>query len=55
MARAERHLADHGFCKWAMEAPGVSPFVGAVGLARVRFEAAFTPAVEAAWRLGRRW
>lgn len=55
VARAERHLADHGFCKWAVEAPGVAHFVGAVGLTRVRFEEAFTPAVEVAWRLGRPW
>lgn len=54
-ARAMAHLAAHGFCKWAVEAPGVSPFVGAVGLTRVGFEAAFTPAVEVAWRLHRRW
>jgi len=53
--RAERHLADHGFCKWAVEAPGVSPFIGAVGLSHVRYEASFTPAVEVAWRLNRRF
>jgi RimJ/RimL family protein N-acetyltransferase len=53
--RAERHFADNGFCKWAVEAPGVSPFIGAVGLTRVRFEASFTPAVEVAWRLARRY
>ena len=52
---AEKHLAENGFCKWAVEAPGVSPFVGAVGLTRVKFEASFTPAVEVAWRLGRRY
>lgn len=52
---AEKHFADHGFCKWAVEAPGISPFIGAVGLTRVRFEAPFTPAVEAAWRLNRRY
>ncbi len=52
-ARAEAHLAMHGFCKWAVEAPGVAPFVGAVGLSYVRFEASFTPAVEVAWRLHR--
>jgi RimJ/RimL family protein N-acetyltransferase len=52
--RAEQHLADHGFCKWAVEAPGVSPLIGAVGLSHVRFEASFTPAVEVAWRLSRR-
>jgi ribosomal-protein-alanine N-acetyltransferase len=53
--RAQQHLADHGFCKWAVEAPGVSPFIGAVGLSHVRFEASFTPAVEVAWRLDRRF
>jgi RimJ/RimL family protein N-acetyltransferase len=53
--RAERHLAETGFCKWAVEAPGITPFVGAVGLTCVRFEAPFTPAVEVAWRLGRQF
>jgi RimJ/RimL family protein N-acetyltransferase len=53
--RAQRHLADHGFCKWAVEAPGVAPFIGAVGLSHVRFDADFTPAVEVAWRLDRRF
>ena len=51
--RAEDHLAEHGFCKWAVEAPDVAPFIGAVGLSHVRFEASFTPAVEVAWRLHR--
>jgi len=55
VARAERHLADTGFCKWAVEAPGVAPFVGAVGLTRVTFAASFTPAVEVAWRLRQRY
>ena len=53
--RAERHRAAHGFCKWAVEAPGLAPFIGAVGLTHVRFEASFTPAVEVAWRLHRRY
>jgi len=52
--RAERHLAETGFCKWAVEAPGVAPLIGAVGLTSVAFEAPFTPAVEVAWRLHRR-
>jgi RimJ/RimL family protein N-acetyltransferase len=51
--RAERHLSDTGFCPWAVEAPGVSPLIGAVGLKRIVFEAPFTPAVEVAWRLHR--
>lgn len=54
VARAEKHLLEVGYCKWAVEAPGVSQFIGAVGLTRVRFEADFTPAVEVAWRLGRK-
>jgi len=53
--RIETHLAEAGFCKWAVEAPDVAPFIGAVGLSRVKFEASFTPAVEVAWRLNRRY
>ena len=53
--RMERHGAEHGFCQWAVEAPGVAPFIGAVGLMHVRFEASFTPAVEVAWRLNRQF
>jgi RimJ/RimL family protein N-acetyltransferase len=51
VARLEVDLAEVGYCKWAVEAPGVAPFIGAVGLGRVKFEASFTPAVEIAWRL----
>jgi ribosomal-protein-alanine N-acetyltransferase len=49
------HCARHGFCKWAVEVPGVAEFVGAVGLTYVKFDASFTPAVEVAWRLNRRY
>ena len=52
---ATKHLADNGFCKWAVEVPGASAFIGAIGLTRVKFEASFTPAVEVAWRLHRRY
>jgi ribosomal-protein-alanine N-acetyltransferase len=55
VARAEQHLAEVGYCKWAVEAPGIAPFIGAVGLSRVTFKASFTPAVEVAWRLHRRY
>jgi ribosomal-protein-alanine N-acetyltransferase len=54
-ARAEAHHTRHGFGKWAVEAPGVAPFIGAVGLSHVAFQATFTPAVEVAWRLNRRF
>lgn len=55
VAQAVRHLGETGYCKWAVEAPGVAPFIGAVGLSRVKFEASFTPAVEVAWRLHRNY
>lgn len=50
-ARATQHMKDHGIGKWAVEVPGVAPFIGAVGLQHVGYEAEFTPAVEVAWRL----
>ncbi len=50
---ARDHLAQTGYCKWAVEMPGVAPFIGALGLSRVKFQASFTPAVEVAWRLHR--
>jgi ribosomal-protein-alanine N-acetyltransferase len=53
--RLEQHFAAHGFGDWAVEAPGVASFIGMVGLQRVGFEAAFTPAVEVGWRLHRRY
>jgi ribosomal-protein-alanine N-acetyltransferase len=51
IARIEEHFRAHGFGIWAVEAVGVAPFVGFVGLQRVGFEAPFTPAVEIGWRL----
>ena len=53
--RVQQHFADHGFAKWAVEAPGLAPFIGAVGLGHVQYEASFTPAVEVAWRLDQRF
>jgi RimJ/RimL family protein N-acetyltransferase len=55
VARAEEHLAQAGFGNWAVEVPGVASFIGAVGLSHIKFEASFTPAVEVAWRLHRRY
>ena len=52
LARALRaHFARHGFGPWAVEVPGVAPFIGFVGLAVPAFEAHFTPCVEIGWRL----
>lgn len=53
-AAAERiaaHFQRHGYGSWAAEIPGVAPFIGFIGLAVPRFEAAFTPCVEIGWRL----
>jgi ribosomal-protein-alanine N-acetyltransferase len=55
-AYAARHIqlrAEQGLGKWAVEAPGVASFIGAVGLQPVGYDAAFTPAIEVAWRLHR--
>lgn len=50
-ARMQRQLDDDGLGWWAVEAPGVAHFVGAVGLARVAFESPFTPCIEIGWRI----
>jgi RimJ/RimL family protein N-acetyltransferase len=51
--RIESAFERHGFGLWAVEVPGVSPFVGFTGLSVPAFEAHFTPAVEVGWRLAR--
>jgi RimJ/RimL family protein N-acetyltransferase len=52
LARAsEAHFATHGFGPWAVEVPGVAPFIGFVGLVVPAFDAHFTPAIEIGWRL----
>lgn len=55
-AFAERIRADlraQGWGLWAVEEIAGAPFIGFVGLMRVRFEAHFAPAVEVGWRLAR--
>lgn len=49
----ERQFDDRGFGNWAVEVPGVAPFIGYVGLWSPTWEAHFTPAVEVGWRLDR--
>jgi RimJ/RimL family protein N-acetyltransferase len=41
-ARVRSDLAERGFGLWALEAPGVAPFIGFTGLAIPRFESHFT-------------
>ena len=50
-ARIAAHFAAHGFGLWAVEVPGVTAFIGFVGLAVPSFTAPFTPCVEIGWRL----
>ncbi len=47
------HQSLHGFSMWAVAEKASGLFVGAVGLARVGYEAHFTPAVEIGWRIAR--
>lgn len=51
IARFEAHHRLHAYGVWAVEVPGVAPFIGFVGLQRVPFDTPFTPAVEIGWRL----
>jgi RimJ/RimL family protein N-acetyltransferase len=51
--RIETHFREHGFGLWAVEVPGIAPFIGYVGLAVPAFQAHFTPCVEIGWRLAR--
>jgi len=54
--RIEPHFVERGFGLWAVEVPGVAPFIGFVGLQAPLFEAWFTPCVEIGWRLAAaRW
>jgi len=49
--RIEAHFEEHGFGLWAAELRQSAEFIGYIGLAVPRFEAAFTPCVEIGWRL----
>ncbi len=48
-------MEREGWGLWAVEVAGGSPFVGMVGLHRVRPELPFAPAVEVGWRLHPDW
>lgn len=55
IARARAHWREQGFGQWVVEIPGEAGFGGVVGLSTVAYRAHFTPAVEVAWRLARRY
>lgn len=50
-AKIIEHFDRHGFGLWAVEVPGVTDFIGFVGLNVPTYEAHFTPCVEIGWRL----
>jgi RimJ/RimL family protein N-acetyltransferase len=50
-ARIQGHFDRVGYGLWAIEVPGIAPFVGCAGLAVPAFTAPFTPCVEIGWRL----
>src|SRR5689334_1543250 len=49
--RVDTTFAQYGFGPWAVEVPGIAPFIGFVGLSVPRFTAHFTPCVEIGWRI----
>jgi RimJ/RimL family protein N-acetyltransferase len=49
--RIEAHFVEHGFGGFAAELKETGEFIGFIGLAVPRFEAAFTPCVEIGWRI----
>jgi len=53
--RAEESFSARGFGLWAVEELSSNEFIGFVGLASPRFEAAFTPCVEVGWRLAQKF
>lgn len=46
-----KHIQEHGWGLWAVSVPGISDFIGWIGLWSIGFDAHFTPAIEIGWRL----
>ena len=59
VARIRQEMAKLGFSWFAVEVPGVSPFIGFIGLWAPSFDAPFTsvqdPIVEVGWRLAKEY
>jgi 3-dehydroquinate dehydratase / shikimate dehydrogenase len=49
--KIQKELMEKKYGLWAVEASGVAPFIGFIGLNYQDFHAAFTPCVEVGWRL----
>lgn len=45
------HQEKYGCCMWAVEAPGVAPLIGVLGLARTGFDLPLATGTEIGWRL----
>lgn len=54
-AAVQAYWDRYGFGQWVVEVPGQASFVGVVGFGRLTYAAHFTPAVEIAWRLKRKY
>ena len=50
-ADIQADLSANGFGLWAVELPGVAPFIGFVGVTEPDFEAPLRPTIEIGWRL----
>ena len=51
LGRIDAHIAENGWGLWAIEEKLSGALIGMCGLAHVRWQAFFTPAVEIGWRL----
>ena len=51
VGRVREHFEREGFGLWAVEVPGVAPFIGFTGLQRP----SFMPVVEVGWRLAKEY
>lgn len=49
--KAQRHLADHGFSKWAIERRDTGDFIGITGVVTIDFDAPFSHLPEIGWRV----
>jgi len=55
VGRIDAHMAENGWGIWAVEERLSGTLIGMCGLAHVRWQAFFTPAVEIGWRLSTAW
>ncbi len=50
--KIQKDFAERGYGFWAVEVPGVSDFIGYIGLNYWNLEAPFAPCIDIGWRLG---